>query len=243
VSKTRLSVRNLPKEVDDATLRRVFTDAVDELKEKGISTKMVQVKVARDPNREHRSRGYGFVEFEAHAAALEALKKINNSDKVLPNGHRLIVEFAIENSLVMQKRTFRQQKAKDGGKKGDAPAGTTEEGGEDATPAGAATTPKKPGKPQNPKKRERPESNKGDKAAAAAGGAGKDTASSKPAPKRLKTNEGFQGKPQGKKDGKKEPSVSLNGQSRKQRSQQGKRQKESENRLERLIDDYKKKFD
>lgn len=247
VSRTRLSVRNLPKEMDEPSLRRIFLNNLEHLKEKGISTKLNQVKVARDPSKENKSRGFGFVEFENHAAALEALKKINNSDKILPGGHRLIVEFSIENSLVLQKRAFRQQKAKDNAK--GAPA-TSPDGSTEATPSTDDSTPSapppsnpktggKPGKQQNPRKRARPEKSDGDSEQPAAA---TPENVSKPAPKRQKTAEGFNSKPKGKPE-KKGPSVSLGGQTRKQRSAGAKREKSSEQKLEKLIDNYRQKFD
>lgn len=221
-----MSIRNLPKDVDDATLRRIFADAVEDLKAKGISTKMAQVKVARDPNRENKSRGFGFIEFESHAAALAAVKKINNNDKILPGGQRLIVEFAIENSLVLQKRAFRQQKARSQGK------------GDTQDTAGSEAAPAAPKGRQNPKKRTRDESAPQGKSAPEA------TEESKPAPKRLKTADGFRGRPRrDSQEGNKGPSVSLGGKTRKQRSAGAQKARKDESHLERLIDDYKKQFD
>jgi RNA recognition motif-containing protein len=75
----------LPKDLEENGLKRIFVDAVKPLTQKNINTTMQQVKIVRDPARDNRSRGYGFVEFKEHAAALEALRVLNNNKTVLKN--------------------------------------------------------------------------------------------------------------------------------------------------------------
>lgn len=78
-----------------------------------------------------RSRGYGFVEFHTHRAALMGLRWLNghsvgyevtdkggkgknSRDELVEKKKRLIVEFAIENAQVVRRRTDREVKARAG---------------------------------------------------------------------------------------------------------------------------------
>jgi nucleolar protein 4 len=63
-----------------------------------------------------RSRGYGFIEYVSHRNALAGLRWLNGHMVKAQNaagerGKRLIVEFAIENAQVIQRRTERERKA------------------------------------------------------------------------------------------------------------------------------------
>ncbi|EXJ81968.1 hypothetical protein A1O1_08035 [Capronia coronata CBS 617.96] len=65
-----------------------------------------------------RSRGYGFIEYVTHRNALAGLRWLNGHYVKSPNsdgerGKRLIVEFAIENAQVVQRRSEREQKMKE----------------------------------------------------------------------------------------------------------------------------------
>ncbi|KIX94921.1 uncharacterized protein Z520_09231 [Fonsecaea multimorphosa CBS 102226] len=69
-----------------------------------------------------RSRGYGFIEYVGHRNALAGLRWLNGHMVKPQNagserGKRLIVEFAIENAQVIQRRNEREQKAREGGGK------------------------------------------------------------------------------------------------------------------------------
>lgn len=103
VSKTRLSVRNIPKHYSDNDLRDLFK------KHSPIGSSIKQVKIVRENERvDHssgkgRSRGFGFVEFKEHNDALEALRAINNNPKLFTKQSRPIVEFAVENAKALQK--------------------------------------------------------------------------------------------------------------------------------------------
>lgn len=50
-----------------------------------------------------QSLGYGFIEFARHAHALGCLRRLNNNPELV-DGRRLIVEFAIENSVLLKQR-------------------------------------------------------------------------------------------------------------------------------------------
>ena len=58
-----------------------------------------------------KSKGFGFVEFAKHEDALAVLRKLNNNPAYFGKERRPIVEFAIENSLELNKRQDRLRKA------------------------------------------------------------------------------------------------------------------------------------
>lgn len=67
-----------------------------------------------------RSRGYGFIEYVSHRNALAGLRWLNGHSVkgTGERGKRLIVEFAIENAQVVQRRNEREQKVREHGDKG-----------------------------------------------------------------------------------------------------------------------------
>ncbi|KAL1925157.1 uncharacterized protein VTP21DRAFT_40 [Calcarisporiella thermophila] len=131
ISKTRLSVRNLPLSVDDKELRRLAVSAIDKFKQQvreekreplsaeeraegwDKKPKVRQAKVCRSKDRidgqtkQLRSKGYGFVEYETHAHALAALRYLNNNPDIFSGKKRLIVEFSLENVQVVKRREER----------------------------------------------------------------------------------------------------------------------------------------
>ena len=153
ISKTRLSIRNLVRGIDDKTLKYLarfsvieFWKQVENGDRVGLEAQIIeselkqnlqtpsrnrkifikQAKIVRDLERIDpitklgRSKGYGFIEFESHADAICCLRWLNNNkdafDLVFKNGgmdhaveskQRPIVEFAMENNLVIKKRNER----------------------------------------------------------------------------------------------------------------------------------------
>lgn len=111
VSKTRLSVRNLPRTMTENDVRRLFAaqarvylkDHKEDIeKEKwGKYGPIKNIKVLKDPA--GVSRGYGFIEFVNHNVALHALRMLNNNPNVIGDHRRLMVSFAIENMNAVQK--------------------------------------------------------------------------------------------------------------------------------------------
>jgi nucleolar protein 4 len=114
VSRTRLCVRNLPKTLTEDTLRKMFAKAASSAPG---HIGFHQVKVVRDKERGNASRGYGFVEFSDHVHALAALEAIHGKHQSLAKNNRLFVEFAVEDSRVLQAREFRLSRSKEEGKK------------------------------------------------------------------------------------------------------------------------------
>ena len=109
ISPTRLAIQNLPKSWTDKDLKNLVLDKIkyDEALGKGKKPKLIQVKIAKDKDSK-QSKGFGFVEFEKHEAALCALERLNNNPKILnprvkdnkvASAARLIVEFAVENTM------------------------------------------------------------------------------------------------------------------------------------------------
>jgi nucleolar protein 4 len=103
VSKTRLSIRNIPLTLNESDLKSLFR------KHSGDPPGVIrQVKIVREKDRfdadgKPRSKGYGFVEFAEHQPALAALRALNNHPSVWNKNTRPIVEFAVENVVALQK--------------------------------------------------------------------------------------------------------------------------------------------
>ncbi|KAG2186530.1 hypothetical protein INT44_002754 [Umbelopsis vinacea] len=132
ISKTRLSIRNLPLKTDDKDLKQIGfecitkfktetktgqrTDLSPDEKAEGWSFKpfVKQAKIIRSKDRvdsatqKLRSKGYGFLEYRTHSHALAALRYLNNNSKVFPGDpRRLIVEFSVDNKDVVERRSQR----------------------------------------------------------------------------------------------------------------------------------------
>lgn len=132
ISKTRLSIRNLPIKVDDKDLKALGVSSVQKFKNEvkaGLREdlskeekqegwqylpRVKQAKIVRSKDRidtatnKLRSKGYGFLEFTTHAHALASLRYLNNNPDVF-KGKRLIVEFSLENKDVVERRGKRPQ--------------------------------------------------------------------------------------------------------------------------------------
>jgi len=115
VSNVRLSVRGLPKSIDEKQLKEVFMRAVRKDLEANVNPAIKQVKIIRsqvkNTKTEAQSRGFGFVEFIHPAAAMNAVKNTNNVPGVFRNlrNLRIYVEFAVDN---VQKLNLRNEKKK-----------------------------------------------------------------------------------------------------------------------------------
>lgn len=116
-------------------------------------------KVAEDSGA-GRSRGYGFIEYASHRSALMGLRWLNghtvgtpgnaNFEKPIPDEDRkdrtkrLIVEFALENAQVVQRRQEREEKARERAKSID------EQKKRDELPNGPVKAPKGKGPDRGP---------------------------------------------------------------------------------------------
>jgi nucleolar protein 4 len=111
VSKTRLSVRNIPRKLETKDLRALFLkhtreylQAHKEDKEKkkwGKWGPIKQIRILSDSK--GQSKGFGFVEFINHNVALAMLRNLNNNPDIYGPSRRLVVGFAVENTNAIQK--------------------------------------------------------------------------------------------------------------------------------------------
>ena len=113
ISKTRLQVRNVPPEMDQKQLKRVFFDAVKQRATRA-NPRVTHAKLLFDPTRpdengKPRSRGIGFVEFAEHEHALVALRALNNNPTTFTSQRRPIVEFAVEDARAVRKLERRRE--------------------------------------------------------------------------------------------------------------------------------------
>ena len=117
VSRTRLSVHNIPVNVDEQRLKRVFLEAAGDEEARISQVRRshqhcilyvfivllcCQVKIMRSSERVNskgvgRSLGYGFVEFTTHKAALATLRATNNNPKMFGEKKvRCVLPFSCE---------------------------------------------------------------------------------------------------------------------------------------------------
>ncbi|KAF9377712.1 RNA recognition motif-containing protein [Podila verticillata] len=132
ISKTRLSIRNLPLKMDEKELRKLGVAAIQKFKNEvkdgkrahlsaeeqaeGWSLRVFvkQAKVVRSKDRvdgntqQLRSKGYGFLEYSTHAHALAGLRWLNNNPSLFGEKKCLIVEFSVENVMVNKQRSDRE---------------------------------------------------------------------------------------------------------------------------------------
>ncbi|KAG0076977.1 RNA recognition motif-containing protein [Linnemannia elongata] len=131
ISKTRLSIRNLPIKMDEKDLRKLGVQAIQKFKNEvkdgkrgHLSTDEMaegwdkrvfvkQAKIVRSKDRvdgdtkQLRSKGYGFLEYSTHAHALAGLRWLNNNPSLFGEKKCLIVEFSVENVMVNKQRDER----------------------------------------------------------------------------------------------------------------------------------------
>ncbi|KPA84897.1 putative RNA-binding protein [Leptomonas pyrrhocoris] len=133
VSKTRMSVRNLPRTMSENDMRRLFAEQArlylkkhPDDTEKGKWGKygpIRNVKLLKDTA--GVSRGYGFIEFVNHNVALHTLRVLNNNPTIFGDQRRLMVSFAIENTNAVQKlqrmKELKKQRMIRGPRAGTAP--------------------------------------------------------------------------------------------------------------------------
>jgi nucleolar protein 4 len=120
VSNTRVSVRNLAKEVDSRVLKDFFLQACSKnsvsTKAKGkVKPKVLKAKLVTELNSkgEAVSKGFGFVEFDDEETALKAIRTIvDPASPMLLCGRRPMVEFSVENIQVVRLKKIRSDRLK-----------------------------------------------------------------------------------------------------------------------------------
>lgn len=157
VSRTRLSIKNLPKDVDEKTLKKICIEATKENDAPKNGQIVKQVKIMRDLDKRDidgnpRSRGFAFVEFVEHEDALAALRKINNNPDYFGPANRPIVEFSLENSQQLLKLQQRQERQNQKSKRAASTEGI--DGETVGETAESGKTDKKKRKPREKRKKE-----------------------------------------------------------------------------------------
>ncbi|XP_062860354.1 RNA-binding protein 28 isoform X2 [Trichomycterus rosablanca] len=113
VSRTRLCIHNLPKSVDRSRLSKLCLTAAGG--DKRVRIKECHVMYDRKPVRGEpmgHSLGYGFVEFQDHEHALQALRRLNNNPTIFGAIKRPIVEFSLEDGRKLKLKAMRLEKSK-----------------------------------------------------------------------------------------------------------------------------------
>jgi len=116
ISRCRLALRNLPRTLNDKELKMHFSSRAGALRRKNKdgeykhkAAKIFQAKVVRSKKEDvmgnSPSLRYGFVHFREHADAMACLKYYNSN--AFEGPHRIRVEFAVENSLIVNARSER----------------------------------------------------------------------------------------------------------------------------------------
>ena len=169
VSRTRLSVRNIPPEIDPKTLKKMFYDAVKQrstqAEPKILHAKLLYDNTKSDENGKPRSKGMGFVEFSEHEHALNALRALNNNPLAFSSrARRPIVEFAIEDARAVRKLEIKAKHRDEQQKKRVAADGEKPRGAEQAAKRVAKKEGKSAPESSGPPKRERPNDKKRERA-------------------------------------------------------------------------------
>ncbi|XP_027017817.2 RNA-binding protein 28 [Tachysurus fulvidraco] len=113
VSQTRLCVHNIPKNVDRKKLFKLCLSAAGG--GRGVRIKECHVMYDRKPVRGEplgHSLGYGFVEFQEHEHALQALRHLNNNPNIFTANKRPIVEFSLEDGRKLKLKAMRAEKSR-----------------------------------------------------------------------------------------------------------------------------------
>jgi nucleolar protein 4 len=108
ISRTRLSIRNLPASIGDQELKQLCVEAVQD--RLGVRP-AVQARILRDETRldgsgAPRSRGMAFADMAVHEHALCVLRLLNNNPMVFGKERRPIVEFAISDARAARQHTL-----------------------------------------------------------------------------------------------------------------------------------------
>lgn len=96
--------------VDNKKLAEVLGTVCDGKPKKVGKVNIMRSNERADSSGTGRSKGFGFAEFSTHEDALETLRAMNNNPEVFGPDRRPIVEFAIENSLILKRQEQRKVK-------------------------------------------------------------------------------------------------------------------------------------
>ncbi|KAJ4813007.1 RNA-binding protein 28 [Rhynchospora pubera] len=118
VSKTRLIIYNLPKNMTPKDVKKLCIDAVlsRASKQRPVINKVDILKNDKkkgETRANKHSRGVAFVDFKEHQHAIVALRVLNNNPETFGPDRRPIVEFALENIEKLRLQTMRKESAKE----------------------------------------------------------------------------------------------------------------------------------
>ncbi|KAJ3705519.1 hypothetical protein LUZ61_009224 [Rhynchospora tenuis] len=118
VSKTRLIIYNLPKNMTPKDVKKLCIDAVlsRASKQRPIINKVDILKNDKKKGElraNKHSRGVAFVDFKEHQHAIVALRVLNNNPETFGPDRRPIVEFALENIEKLRLQNMRKESAKE----------------------------------------------------------------------------------------------------------------------------------
>ncbi|CAF1256220.1 unnamed protein product [Rotaria sordida] len=110
ISPTRLSIHNLPKNIDDDKLRKII---IDILKKDNIPMKDIilrECRVMKTTKDAKKSLGFGFINVSRHEIALRIIELLNNNKYIFGPNRRPIVQFSIENRRALQLKEERYER-------------------------------------------------------------------------------------------------------------------------------------
>jgi len=110
ISPTRLTIHNLPVNIDDTKLRNII---IQTLKDNHIPMKDIvlnECRVMRKNKEAKKSLGYGFINLSRHEIALRVIELLNNNKHVFGPNRRPIVQFSIENHRALQLKDQRLER-------------------------------------------------------------------------------------------------------------------------------------
>ncbi|KAJ3670151.1 hypothetical protein LUZ60_010475 [Juncus effusus] len=114
VSRTRLIIYNLPKNMGPVDVKKLCVDAIQSraTKQRPVIQKVNILnndKKKVEPGNKKHSRGVAFVDFKDHEHAIVALRVLNNNPDTFGPDRRPIVEFALENFEKLRIQNMRKE--------------------------------------------------------------------------------------------------------------------------------------
>ncbi|UJR31981.1 hypothetical protein I4U23_019454 [Adineta vaga] len=112
ISPTRLTIHNLPTNVDDDKLRKLIIDTLKEDKIPMKNINLNECRVMKQSKDAKKSLGFGFVNIARHETALRLIELLNNNKYVFGPNRRPIVQFSVENRRALQLQEQRRDRIK-----------------------------------------------------------------------------------------------------------------------------------
>jgi len=110
ISPTRLTIHNLPVNINDDQLRKII---IQILKDNNIPMKDIilnECRVMKTNKEAKKSLGFGFINLSRHEIALRVIELLNNNKYVFGPNRRPIVQFSVENRRALQLQDQRRER-------------------------------------------------------------------------------------------------------------------------------------